>query len=378
MIPLSMLLKRKDNTEAAVATDSADCACACDAAPKKQQTLEQHLKQYHHGQMPKGDCSWLKQYKKDHPDWQKDAAKVSKGEAAVDTVKKDEPKGKSKLIAKLKEGYRRGGEKKDYASEYLDAVEKDKSAKKSEKKDGKSSDVRLPNYPSKEDMKKNFDFDKAEKTIMDSVSSTGDITDIDSDILGDGCLTLSFGLKKGSKFGKAAKALLGDALEKMGIPRSAMEDPIPGTREDSAIVVVKLDSLIDKSLADNGGKGNNDPNTPEYIVDNESVEDIEALFSDNARKLIVANARKSAKKSGYDQFILWSPALGWGYTRDHGQKDSFKDFGQEIMGKVEIVNDGNIQYPEFHVNTDFDRMKPVKHYEAIQELLEAKKKELAK
>ena len=76
--------------EVSASFDGADaaCTCACDAAPKKPQTLEQHLKQYHHGQMPKGDCSWLKQYKKDHPDWQKDAAKVSKGESAVDTADK--------------------------------------------------------------------------------------------------------------------------------------------------------------------------------------------------------------------------------------------------------------------------------------------------
>ena len=114
MIPLSMLLKRKDNTEAAVATDSADCACACDAAPKKQQTLEQHLKQYHHGQMPKGDCSWLKQYKKDHPDWKKDAAKVSKGEAAVDTAKKDAaPKGKDKLKGSSEDVLKRFGVKEE-------------------------------------------------------------------------------------------------------------------------------------------------------------------------------------------------------------------------------------------------------------------------
>ena len=89
MIPLSKLrAMRNGNAETGAAMDGADCACACDAAPKKQQTLEQHLKQYHHGQMPKGDCSWLKQYKKDHPNWKKDAAKATKGESAVDTADK--------------------------------------------------------------------------------------------------------------------------------------------------------------------------------------------------------------------------------------------------------------------------------------------------
>ena len=468
MIPLSMLRKRNDNTETAVATDAADCGCACDAAPKKPQTLEQHLKQYHGGQMPKGDCSWLKQYKKDHPDWQKDAAKVSKGEAAVDTAKKDAaPKGKDKLkgsslevlkrfgvkeedipsdvgerakmvdkLTKFDE-YKKGqkerdkkriataqkqfpspklvtrqaagfnddgtynhekdvygfGDGKDYveftgkelddlakkggkkssAAEYLDAVEKDRKSKKSEKKDGKDSDVRLPNYPSKEDMKKNFDFDKLEKGVWGEMSKLDHIKDMDADIFGDGKLSLSFTMAKGGQFGKGATDLLGNAMEKMGIPRSAIETP--SQSGDKATVAVKLDALINKALAHGDDE---DTGSPEYIVDVHSESDIEAMFSDDTRKLCVANARKQAKKDGYNQFILWSPSLGWSYTRDYKQEDSFKEDGQEIMGKVEIVNDGNIQYPEFHVNTDFDRMKPVKHYEAIQKLLEEKKKKLAK
>ena len=76
--------------ETATGMDSDDgyMAHACDAAPKKPQTLEQHLKQYHGGKMPKGDCKFLKQYKKDHPDWQKDADKATKGESSVDTADK--------------------------------------------------------------------------------------------------------------------------------------------------------------------------------------------------------------------------------------------------------------------------------------------------
>lgn len=74
-------------------TDGMMCY-ACDAAPKKPQTLQQHLQRYHKGQMPKGDCSWLKQYKKDHPNWKAEAEKVTKAEEDVDTVKKD-AKGKS-------------------------------------------------------------------------------------------------------------------------------------------------------------------------------------------------------------------------------------------------------------------------------------------
>ena len=477
MIPLSMLLKRKDNTEAAVATDSADCACACDAAPKKQQTLEQHLKQYHHGQMPKGDCSWLKQYKKDHPDWQKDAAKVSKGEAAVDTAKKDAaPKGKDKLKGSSKDvlkrfgvkeedipsdvgeqvkmvnkltkfdEYKKGAEerdkkriataqkqfpspklvtrqaagfnddgtynhekdvygfgngkdyveftgkelddlakkggKKDSASEYLDAVEKDRKSKKSDKKDGgaKKDDAAkggeekdaLQKYPTKAEVSKHFDFEKAEKVIWGEVSKFDHIKNMDSDILGDGKLSLAFDMVNGGMFNKDCEKVLGDALEKLGIPRSDMERPTKGGSGNRAIVSVKLDSLVDPSLAKNDGM------SPEEIIDNNSEEDIEAMFSDDTRKQIVANARKVAKKDGYGQYILWSPDLGWSFSRKYGQEDSFKDFGQEIMGEVELINDGNITYPEFHVNTDFDRMKPVRRYDAIMKALEARKKELAK
>lgn len=98
------------NEEVGASFDGADAACACDAAPKKQQTLEQHLRQYHGGKMPTGDCKFLKQYKKDHPDWQKDAVKVSKGEAAVDTVKKDAPKGKKVSPAEFMKtaGFKKG------------------------------------------------------------------------------------------------------------------------------------------------------------------------------------------------------------------------------------------------------------------------------
>ncbi len=81
-------------------TDGMMCY-ACDAAPKKPQTLQQHLQRYHKGQMPKGDCSWLKQYKKDHPNWKAEAEKVTKAEEDVDTVKKDaKGDGKKKEVSK--------------------------------------------------------------------------------------------------------------------------------------------------------------------------------------------------------------------------------------------------------------------------------------
>ena len=81
-------------------TDGMMCY-ACDAAPKKPQTLQQHLQRYHKGQMPKGDCSWLKQYKKDHPNWKAEAEKVTKAEEDVDSVKKDaKGDGKKKEISK--------------------------------------------------------------------------------------------------------------------------------------------------------------------------------------------------------------------------------------------------------------------------------------
>ena len=69
-------------------TDGMMCY-ACDAAPKKPQTLQQHLQRYHKGQMPKGDCSWLKQYKKDHPNWKSEVPKATKSEAELDTADKN-------------------------------------------------------------------------------------------------------------------------------------------------------------------------------------------------------------------------------------------------------------------------------------------------
>lgn len=458
MIPLSKLLKERGfKTSVGVATDSAETACACDAAPKKPQTLQQHLKQYHGGKMPTGDCKFLKQYKKDHPDWQSEVPKPTKGESDIDTVKKDaKPKKggddddllgaelmdeikknplfdvkspkegvfsvrrgkgirafdnmgwdilnemkktfgkdaidslgtpsvfdnyvqfsgvlpkkseKQKKMDMVRQGkYRDKGAKKSAAEEYVDSVKKD--AKKSEKKDGKSSDVRLPQYPSKEDMKKNFDFDKAEKTIMDSVSSTGDITDIDSDILGDGCLTLSFGLKKGSKFGKPAKELLGDALEKMGIPRSAMEDPIPGTRDDSAIVVVKLDALLKQNDSD-------DIESAESLIDNNSEDDLEAMFSDDSRKTCVDGARKQAAKTGDSYDVTWSPNTGWGFIK-HYKGNLSK--GQTVLGTVsnDFDDKGVRMGAQFHRNMDFDSKKPVERYKEIQAALDARKTALAK
>lgn len=71
---------------------------ACDAAPKKQMTLQEHLKKYHDGKMPKGRCKFLKQYEKEHPEEFKKAVEASAEEKNVDVAnknaapKKDVPK----------------------------------------------------------------------------------------------------------------------------------------------------------------------------------------------------------------------------------------------------------------------------------------------
>ena len=70
----------------------------CDAAPKKQMTLQEHLKKYHDGKMPKGRCKFLKQYEKEHPEEFKKAVEASAEEKNVDVAnknaapKKDVPK----------------------------------------------------------------------------------------------------------------------------------------------------------------------------------------------------------------------------------------------------------------------------------------------
>ena len=60
-------------------------AVAQDAAPKKQQTLQEHLKQYHGGKMPKGKCKFLKQYEQEHPE----EFKAAEAEVAIENADKN-------------------------------------------------------------------------------------------------------------------------------------------------------------------------------------------------------------------------------------------------------------------------------------------------
>lgn len=62
---------------------------ACDAAPKKQMTLQEHLKKYHDRKMPKGRCKFLKQYEKEHPEEFKKAVEASAEEKNVDVANKN-------------------------------------------------------------------------------------------------------------------------------------------------------------------------------------------------------------------------------------------------------------------------------------------------
>lgn len=85
---------------ATAAMDGADgVTCACDAALKKPQTLEQHLKQYHGGKMPKGKCKFIKQWEANHPE------STAKGDAKTDAA------------AKNKKGYRAFAKKEGGAGE---------------------------------------------------------------------------------------------------------------------------------------------------------------------------------------------------------------------------------------------------------------------
>lgn len=92
--------KSGEKPAATAAMDGADgVTCACDAALKKPQTLEQHLKQYHGGKMPKGKCKFIKQWEANHPE------STAKGDAKTDAA------------AKNKKGYRAFAKKEGGAGE---------------------------------------------------------------------------------------------------------------------------------------------------------------------------------------------------------------------------------------------------------------------
>lgn len=51
---------------------------------------------------------------------------------------------------------------------------------------------------------------------------------------------------------------------------------------------------------------------------------------------VVRSAKKVALKDGYDQYILWDPQDGYSFQRKFGQEKQIANFGQEIVGVVEV------------------------------------------
>lgn len=183
MITLSKLRREhaaKVATSAtATATDADDaCACACDAMGrglKSQQTLEQHLKQYHKGKMPTGDCSWLKQYKKNHPDFAKKVdgarqqlkngvitqsehdgkvAEIAKAESDVDTLDK-----KQKILKKVKTS-KEAKRNAAIESDIKDAVKNDADIGADCKVQFDGGSITVSYRPTKEDWQKMRNNDK--------------------------------------------------------------------------------------------------------------------------------------------------------------------------------------------------------------------------
>lgn len=239
------------------------------------------------------------------------------------------------------------GAKKSAAEEYVDSV----------KKDAKKSDTSAP-----------FDLDKAQDAIWKEVSKQDSVKNMDLDIFGDGNLTLAFDMANGGTFGKGAQELLANALGKLGIPKEDIGEPKQsGTR---AIVVAKLDALRKQNDDD-------DIESAESLIDNNSEDDLEAMFSDDSRKTCVDGARKQAAKTGDSYDVTWSPNTGWGFIK-HYKGNLSK--GQTVLGTVsnDFDDKGVRMGAQFHRNMDFDSKKPVERYKEIQAALDARKTALAK
>lgn len=492
MIPLSKLRKEHQNkATVGVATDSADTACACDAAPKKPQTLQQHLKQYHGGKMPTGDCKFLEQYKKDHPDWQSEVPKPSKGESDIDTVKKDAKPKKgawdysvedinsddietakgalAKFIAERNmrmapASYKKQSEKDAELKKVLDEIEKTakgetgdatwyaqclaayhtrgmkemadpykmpliKAMQEAEKKTGntheakmdalrKNIEARKAKEGKKDDAPKGADklkgpadevlrrFGVKEEDIPEDVGARVDminkltkydeyrkgqkerdkkriataqkqfpspklVTRSASGFNDDGTYNHEkdiYGFGDGKDYVEFTGKELDDLAKKgKGAKKSSAEEYVDSVKKDR-----KSEKKDGKSSDDD-----EDIESAESLLDNNSEDDLEAMFSDDSRKTCVDGARKQAAKTGDSYDVTWSPNTGWGFIK-HYKGNLSK--GQTVLGTVsnDFDDKGVRMGAQFHRNMDFDSKKPVERYKEIQAALDARKTALAK
>jgi hypothetical protein len=79
--------------------------------------------------------------------------------------------------------------------------------------------------------------------------------------------------------------------------------------------------------------------------------DEEPINGDDEKKMVIANAKKTAKKDGYDQYILFDKSdNSWAFERKHIQtKDDFAKFGQEVVG---IVRAEDLKFVPFALESD--------------------------
>ena len=75
------------------------------------------------------------------------------------------------------------------------------------------------------------------------------------------------------------------------------------------------------------------------------------------QKKVVDNAKKTAKKDGYDQYIILDKEDGsWSFARKHIQdKSDFDKFNQEVVG---IVTYDDLQYKPYSLTESEDEQKP--------------------
>lgn len=117
---------------------------------------------------------------------------------------------------------------------------------------------------------------------------------------------------------------------------SIMKDNITNERRDSDWV--SMDDMIGMEVGESDSE--------EYM---ESEDD--DTLGEAGEEIVIANAKKTAKKDGYDQYILFDKSdNSWAFERKHIQtKDDFAKFGQEVVG---IVRSEDLKFVPFALESD--------------------------
>ena len=113
-----------------------------------------------------------------------------------------------------------------------------------------------------------------------------------------------------------------------------------------------LDNEVDSTMKKIDERGGSDWVSMDDMIGMEVGEsDEEPINGDDEKKIAIANAKKTAKKDGYDQYILFDKSdNSWAFERKHIQtKDDFAKFGQEVVG---IVRAEDLKFVPFALESD--------------------------